>query len=101
MYELIVKILERTGDAAGILQHIVNVCRKQFPPGHVKVGINHALQALEVMLSEGWVRGAVDPARPRLQVTIPEEGHDFHPTETRCPVSPDAAATVRGGVPTP
>jgi hypothetical protein len=84
MFELIVKVLERTQDAATILQHILAVCRKQLPPAHVRIGFNHALQALEVMLSEGWVRGAFDPSRPRMQVFFPED-RMIHPNRDPAP----------------
>jgi len=93
MYELILKVLECTSDLATIVQHVMAVCEKQLPPAHVKVGFYHALQAFEVMLSEGWVLGTLDSARPRLQLSSQEDGI-IHSNRDRLGVTSEA---LKGG----
>jgi len=86
MYEVLVKVLERTGDAATILNHLLSLCRAQLPPEHVRTGLNHALQALEVMVSEGWVKGTFDALRPRMKIFFPEE-RMIHPNRDPIPTT--------------
>lgn len=40
--------------------------------------VHHLLQALEVMLEDGWVRGKRDPTRPGIDLTTPDEGVKIH-----------------------
>ena len=38
----------------------------------------HLIQALELMVNQGWVKGAHNKSRPRLDLTTPEEGRLIH-----------------------
>lgn len=78
MFALVHKGLERTSDAVTLLQLMQNTLAKQLPAKHVAIGIHHALQALEVMLSEGWVTSRHDPTRPCIELHTPDEGPIVH-----------------------
>lgn len=43
-----------------------------------QVLLHHLLQALEVMLNEGWVKGEHDPQRPGINLETPDEGLIIH-----------------------
>lgn len=61
-----------------MLQQAATAPGHQSPP---QVVFQHLLQALELMLHEGWVRGSHDPALPRLQLESPREGAIIHTNE--------------------
>ena len=42
------------------------------------IAMHHLLQALEIMVAEGWVRARFDPKEPRLQLGTPYEGTRIH-----------------------
>jgi len=72
-----------------ILQQLLPVFRSHFPQ-HVDVALKKAMQALEVMVCEGWVRAELDPTRPRLHLESPREGefiHHHHPDRGEAPTT--------------
>lgn len=78
MFALVVAGLQRTQDAVTLMQLMRNTIAKQLPEEHVQVALHHALQALETMISEGWVVGRLDPNRPRIELDTPDEGSIIH-----------------------
>ena len=78
IYELLLQVLERTSDIQQINQGIQKIIRSRFSPHHAQVFFNHALQALEVMVNEGWVRAKLDKKKPKLQLSTPNEGEFIH-----------------------
>jgi hypothetical protein len=48
--------------------------------GHAARNYQKSLQSLEVMLTDGWVKGRLNRKKPRLQITTPspEEGEIVH-----------------------
>ena len=44
-----------------------------------------AVQALEVMLAEGWVKGKLNPKLPKLNIRTPDEGAYIHGSELYVP----------------
>jgi hypothetical protein len=46
-----------------------------------ELAMQHLVQALEVMVSDGWVRARLDPKEPRLQLGTPYEGKNIHSNE--------------------
>jgi hypothetical protein len=50
----------------------------QLSPTHAEVAMKFALQVLEVMIGDGWVKAKYDPSKPSLQVSSPVEGGIIH-----------------------
>ena len=40
--------------------------------------VREAVQALELMLNQGWIVGSLDPGRPKLSLSTPSEGQIIH-----------------------
>ena len=79
MYELLFKVLQKYSDIDQIVKAILSVLKKQLTGSHAKAAFNYAIQALEVMVSEGWVEAELDPAKSRLSVSAPQVGGLIHP----------------------
>ncbi|RQH33448.1 NAD(P)/FAD-dependent oxidoreductase [Okeania hirsuta] len=77
-YAALVKILERTSDIQQISALLKKSLTSQYSPQHTQVAFNHALQCLEVMVSEGWVTAKIDKKKPKLQLSTPTEGALIH-----------------------
>ncbi|MCB9679290.1 MAG: tryptophan 7-halogenase [Alphaproteobacteria bacterium] len=75
---LVAQLTERRITAPALMQALQQALAAQLPPAHVRVAIHHAVQVLETMLSEGWVRGELDPTVGRLSLTTPDEGEIIH-----------------------
>ena len=43
-----------------------------------EIAMHHLIQALEIMVSDGWVKARFDPKEPRLQLGTPYEGTRIH-----------------------
>ena len=78
IYDLIARLLARPTDVATLVRQLGAEFARAHPPQHVRVAVLHAFQVLEVMLSEGWVRGTFDPTKPRLALETPQEGEYIH-----------------------
>ena len=78
IYELLLQVLERTSDVQQINLDIKKAIQARFSPNHAQVFFNHALQALEEMVNEGWVKAKVDKKKPKLQLSTPSEGEFVH-----------------------
>lgn len=78
-YELMFRLLERFQTAEEIVKATMTVLLRQYSREHAQVGFLHCIQALEVMVSEGWVDAEFDPSKPRLNVSSPRVGGSVHP----------------------
>ena len=78
VYGMLIKVLERTSEIGQINRAIQKIVQTQFSPQHAQVVFNEALQALEVMVNEGWVKAKVDKKKPKLQVSTPNEAALIH-----------------------
>lgn len=79
IYELMYRILEAYQTAEDIVKATMSTLQKKYSKAHAQVGFLHCIQALEVMVSEGWVTAELDPSKPRLQVSTPRVGGLVHP----------------------
>jgi hypothetical protein len=75
-YAMWIKILERCTDINDMCRMAMHHFQKErgMTPAHANFELQQAIQALEVMLLEGWVIGTYDPTKPRL--TIKSKGGD-------------------------
>ena len=58
------------------LDRLIAAMEKRFKPGTELHG--HALQVLETMIQDGWIKASLDPMRPRATVTTKQEGKFIH-----------------------
>jgi flavin-dependent dehydrogenase len=77
-FGLMTQILQQVSGIQAILQHLTAFLRQHIPPELHGLYIQTAVQSLEVMISEGWVKASQDPTKPHLQVTTPKEGGIVH-----------------------
>lgn len=78
LYELIVKVLEVVVDIGSIIQQVQAVFQKQLQPAQYDPMLRAAMQALEVLVNEGWVIGSFDARLHRLSLETPREGALLH-----------------------
>ena len=77
-YAALVKVLERTSDIQQISAFLKRSLTTQYSPQHAQIAFTHALQCLEVMVSEGWVRAKIDKKKAKLKLSTPTEGDLIH-----------------------
>lgn len=56
-------------------------------------GVHHAVQALELMVQDGWIEGVYDPAIPRIGLAVAEEDEFIHPNRDNAASSPPVTAS--------
>ena len=78
LYGLLLNILNRSCEIEQIYQQLVSVLNSRFSPQHARVALHQALGCLEVMITEGWVKGSVNSQKPKLEISIPMEGELVH-----------------------
>lgn len=78
-FETIYLLLRRPLDIGTIHNSILQALLEKESPEMARVSLQHYLQALEVMLSEGWVVGKFDPRKPKLSISSPDESRHIHP----------------------
>lgn len=87
IHELLAK---RPLDIGTIHQTLWNALVANEGPELARVSLHHYLQALEVMLAEGWVVGKLDPRKPRITLTTPAESRYIHANRDALPDRPTA-----------
>jgi flavin-dependent dehydrogenase len=78
LFAVIIEILRKGDDINNVvsrMKHAAASMREQMVPD---LAFAQLIQALELMLSDGWVKGAFDPALGRLQLSSPREGDNIH-----------------------
>ena len=78
LFALLIQVLQKSADIADISKQILAYFSTASSTATPQLGLHYALQVLEVMLSEGWVKGTLDPRKARLKVSVPEEGDIVH-----------------------
>lgn len=78
MYKILYDLLQHTTDVATIYETLMKGFGSRFSREHAQVAMQHALQCLEVMVSEGWIIGGVNKKRPMLVLDTPERGLLVH-----------------------
>jgi flavin-dependent dehydrogenase len=78
LYALLLNILSNTSDIEEIYQQLINVFRSRFSPDHSRVALHQTMGCLEVMVTEGWVKGGLNSNKPTLEISIPIEGVLIH-----------------------
>ena len=78
LYALITEILKQTRDAGAIIGSLNNYFSTTKVFATPQIGVLQALQALEVMVSEGWVKGKLNPRKERITLSTPVEGEIIH-----------------------
>lgn len=75
---LVAKLVPRHPRTPDLLAALEKELRARLGPERVAMGLNHALQALELLLTEGWAVGSVEPGRPFVTIDTPDEGAGVH-----------------------
>jgi flavin-dependent dehydrogenase len=91
LFELLVDLLRQVSDMESIYRTLMQTFQATRTPTHARVAMQHAVQCLEVMLTDGWVIGKLDKKKARLSLDTPEEGGLIH--WQRRPGDPTAAST--------
>jgi hypothetical protein len=78
VFKTVFEVLEEASDIETIFKMLQMVIARSLDPVHAEVAMQHALQALEVMVNDGWVLGSLDKKGARLQLTTPKEGRQIH-----------------------
>ncbi len=78
------ELLQQTADIGAIHNSLQAVLQREVHPTLVAVSLQHYIQMLETMVSDGWVEAKFDPRKPKLNVSTPDEGRIIHKnTEAR------------------
>ncbi|NNJ64994.1 MAG: hypothetical protein HKP16_05475 [Xanthomonadales bacterium] len=81
LFATVIAALQRGPDLVG---HILPEFQRQAAGGEAggkmqsHLIVHHLLQALELMLNDGWVKGRRDPKRPGIDLNTPIEGQIIH-----------------------
>ncbi len=78
LFALLIKALGRYQDLPSLLPVLQQLAASPGMQTAPHIASYHLLQALELMLTEGWVRGSLDPTLPRLALGSPLEGEIIH-----------------------
>lgn len=91
-YTLWSRILEKHSDINEMCRAVIRHFQQErgLSPQHANFELQQAIQALEVMILEGWVVGELDPSRPRLEIKSKKGDNMIHPNR-------DLAADVKSG----
>ncbi|MEM1330658.1 MAG: NAD(P)/FAD-dependent oxidoreductase [Planctomycetota bacterium] len=67
-YGAMIEMLKKTGDAKTIYELLARQIAAKENPGAVQIAIFAHLQALEAMITDGWVQAKHDPKRPKMSI---------------------------------
>jgi flavin-dependent dehydrogenase len=70
-YALWLELLAREANIEKLLPPLLAVLRQNFVAEHLQRTLTDSFEALEVMVSEGWVKAELDPSLKRLQLSAP------------------------------
>jgi flavin-dependent dehydrogenase len=77
-YDLWVQLLQREARIEAVLPALQAWLTREILPEHRRRALGDAFEALEVMVSEGWVEAALDPERNRLELGGTRGGRIMH-----------------------
>jgi flavin-dependent dehydrogenase len=75
---VLLEVLEHHIDIEKIMDALRAAFARTLSPAHVEVAITHAIQVLEVLVDNFWVKCETRKHRPTLEVRTPEEGTIIH-----------------------
>lgn len=81
VYKIAFDALEKSRNIEEILQHMARQITGRGQADLENLGMKQAIQVLEVMLGEGWIRGKLEPGKPRLNITTPRQGAQVHDSD--------------------
>ncbi len=87
MFELMIRLIDQHAAVEDIVRRLLPFLKQRYSAAHANVAFSLAVQALEVMISEGWVEASLDPNGARLSVSIPQAGGMIHPHRNATPRS--------------
>lgn len=81
-YAMWLKVMERTSDITEMCRTAVAFYQRErgMSPARANFELQQAIQALEVMVLEGWVIGEKDPSRPLLGIRSKKGDNMIHET---------------------
>ncbi len=81
MYGEVIRLLRQTQDGATIMNSLVSSLQGKVAPELVNTMVSRILQAMDVLIQDGWIERSLTPGRPVLRV---EHGGRYlrHATET-------------------
>ena len=80
IFKAVVDQLNIASDIASFYNGLGAAFARQLPPQHAQVALTKAVQALEVMVSEGWVTAKLKKKKPTLELKSPQDGGNIHPS---------------------
>jgi len=75
---MLVDALKQSSDISAILESLRAQLALHLPPEHIQIGVNQAIQALEVLVNDYWVTASHKKGRAALNVGTPAEGSLIH-----------------------
>jgi hypothetical protein len=78
MFATLIDVLGRHNDIETIVNKLKSQARVLLSAELEWLGVHHAVQALEVMVNDGWVLCKLDKRKPRLILETPVEGDVIH-----------------------
>ncbi|NOG92008.1 MAG: NAD(P)-binding protein [Armatimonadetes bacterium] len=78
LFAVMLSCVEKHKNIVDILKEASRALTGRQNIGAESFTVKQAVQVLEVMLGEGWIRGKLDPNKPRLQIGSPREGEQIH-----------------------
>lgn len=96
-YALLVELLKKTSDAHTLVQEIQG--RFMFAaPEERQVGVQRCLQALDVMIQDGWVSKSVTKGRPTLRLDLDDSRNMRSAEEVERVVQRGTKGTVKSNI---
>lgn len=77
-FAVLVDLIKRERDLVRIMEGVIARCHADGNGINADFYQKQALQALEVMINDGWVEASLDPKRPRITLDTPVEGQIIH-----------------------
>jgi hypothetical protein len=77
-YDLWAQMLRREQRIEALLPVLQGWLAREIPPEHRRRALGDAFEALEVMVSDGWVEAGLDPERNRLELGASGGGRIMH-----------------------
>ena len=81
-FQILVGQLRQGTDIENLYKSLQESFNQRFLPQRAQVAMTQAMQALEVMVSEGWVDAKLNKKKPKLDLKTPQEGGMIHPNRS-------------------
>ena len=78
LYEILMEHLSKPTDIGTIYNALGQGFARSYSPKHAQLALTKAIQTLEVMVSEEWVKAKFDKKKPKLDLDTPDEGGIIH-----------------------